>query len=352
MNIKHPELLFLLLLLPVVLWLLNYSYRRTKKALALLADPSKLKILFPDISQTRTWIKKFLIFIAFLMFVLALISPRWGYEWVEVETKGTNIIIALDVSRSMLATDIQPNRLTRAKFELSKLIDMLRGDRLGLIVFAGDAFLQAPLTNDYSMVKDWLSSIDTNSMSSQGTSIKSALEVADKAFSYIKSESKALIIISDGEEQDKETLDMARQLKSAGVNIYTIAVGTNEGSPIELPEGGLLKDKNGQIVISKLDDKFLKEIAEIGGGSSVRSTNGDFHLQQLYYDQIKKKLGNEVVKSGKTKQWYETYQVFMAIGFGALFLELILSFSFGRLIRFFRKKETNLFEVGSKVVNR
>ncbi len=125
------------------------------------------------------------------MFILALISPRWGYEWVEVETKGTNIIIALDVSRSMLATDIQPDRLTRAKFELSKLIDMLRGDRLGLIVFAGDAFLQAPLTNDYSMVKDWLSSIDTNSMSSQGTSIKSALEVADKAFSYINSESKA-----------------------------------------------------------------------------------------------------------------------------------------------------------------
>ncbi len=142
---------------------------------------------------------------------------------------------------------------------------------------------------------------------------------------------------------------MARQLKSAGVNIYTIAVGTNEGSPIELPEGGLLKDKNGNIVISKLDDKFLKEIAEVGGGSSTRSTNGDFHLQQLYYDHIKKKLGDEVVKSGKTKQWYETYQVFMAIGFGALFLELILSFSFGRLTRFLRKRKANLFEVGSKV---
>lgn len=345
MNIKHPELIFLILLIPVVIWLIAYGYKKNHKALQALAHFSKRKNLFPASSTNRMVVKSFLIFLAFVMFIVAMISPRWGYEWVEVETKGANIIVAIDVSQSMLATDVSPNRLSRAKFEINKLIDKLTGDRLGLIVFAGEAYLQCPLTSDYTIVKDWLDSVNINSISSPGTSIKSALEVAIKAFSHLKSEAKALIIISDGEEQDKETESLVRELKVSGVNIYTIAVGTLEGSPIQLPNSELLKDRNGNIVISKLDDKFLKEIAELGGGYAVRSTTGDFHINQLYYDHLKKKLGDEVLKSGKTKKWYETYQIFIGIAFLALLIDLLLSFKIS-FIELFRRKFYRRFKFG------
>ena len=345
MNIKHPELLFLILLIPAMVFFLYYSWKRRSKALGLLCRPDKIQSLFPGASSAKTIIRYSLLCLAVMMFVTSLISPRWGYDWKEIETKGTNIIIALDVSTSMLAEDISPNRLARAKYEIDKLLQKLTGDRVGLIIFAGDAFLQSPLTHDYMMVRDWVAGISTDSVETPGTSIKSAVEVATKAFQHIKSESKALIIMSDGEEHDEETLALVSKAHAEGINIYTIGIGTAKGAPIQLPQG-LVHDTDGSIVISKLDDSFLKKIAETGGGHYVRSSSGDFHLDQLYYDHIKADLGTEVVKSGRTQQWYETYQLFMSIGLIALLLEILLSIDMGvydRLRLWFISKKGNIF---------
>ena len=262
------------------------------------------------------------------MFVTALISPRWGYDWKEVETQGTNIIVALDLSKSMLAEDISPSRLARAKFEINKLIDKLSGDRIGLIIFAGDAFLQSPLTHDYLMVKDWVTRLTVDSVETPGTSIKAALAKARKAFKYIKSEGKALIIMSDGEEHDEATLEEAKGAKSEGIRIYTIGIGTAKGAPVQY-KGTLVRNQAGEVVISRLDDSFLKELAEAGSGEYVRSSGSDFHLDQLYYDHIKTKIDDELVKSGRSKKWYETYQIFLGIALIALLFELILSLNMG-----------------------
>ncbi len=345
MNIKHPELLFLLLLIPAVLAFLYYAWKRRNQALTALCKLEKLGSLFPRSSTAKTISRYTLLLLTVIMFITAFISPRWGYDWKEIQTKGTNIVIALDVSASMLAEDVSPNRLTRAKFEITKLIDKLTGDRIGLIIFAGDAFLQSPLTHDYLMVKDWVSGISTDSVDTPGTSIKSALEVGLRAFEHVQSETKALIIMSDGEEHDEETLELVRRVHGEGINIYTIGIGTAQGSPVQSAQG-LIRDTDGSVVISKLDDKFLKKIAEAGGGYYVRSSGGDFHLDQLYYDHIKADLKSEELKSGKTKQWYETYQLFMSIALIALVLEILLSIDVGvyaLLATWFKQKKKNIF---------
>ena len=347
MNIKHPEFIWLVLLIPLAIAFYVYVWQRRKAALNQLCDISKFKNLFPKSSNTKTFLRYFLMLLTLTMLVVSLISPRWGYDWVEVKTEGTNMLIALDLSKSMLAEDISPSRISRAKLEINKLIDKLTGDRLGLIIFAGDAFLQSPLTHDYLMVKDWVSKIDVDSVPTPGTSIKAAIDEAVRAFDFVESESKALIIISDGEEQDLETLAAAQAAKSAGVTIYSIGVGTNKGSPIKI-NGGLVKDENGNIVVSKLDDALLKQIAEITGGAYVRSTTGDFHLDQIYYEQIKKINSNETLKSGKSRQWYETYQIFMSIALFALLFEFLLSLNLGIydwLKKVLKKGDRNVFDI-------
>jgi Ca-activated chloride channel family protein len=328
MNIKHPGLIFMIILIPACAAFLCWVWRRRKKILAQFCDSGKLKNIFPFSSRERTIARYILLVIACAMFVMAFISPRWGYDWQEVETRGVNIFIVLDVSKSMLAEDVQPSRLARAKQEISDLIDKLNGDRVGLIVFAGEAFLQSPLTHDYMMVKDWISKIDVDSVTSQGTSVKSAIEQALKGFRHIKSESKILIVVSDGEEHDKETVDMAIRAKQEGIKIFTIGVGTAKGAPIPL-DGALVRDEHGEVVISKFNDDLLKNIAENADGYYVRSTTGDFHLESLYYEHIKKQSKAELLKSGKSKLWYETYQIFISIALAALIIELLLSLNLG-----------------------
>lgn len=314
MNIKHPEFIFLLLLLPALYYFGLFVFHKRQKLLA------SFFINFSFISKTRYQIRLLCLFLTFAMIIFALISPRWSYEWTETRSNGSNIILALDLSKSMMARDIEPSRLSRAKLEINKLIEKLSQDRLGLIIFGEEAFLQTPLTHDYLMIQDWLSQIDSNSISSSGTSIKSAIEAAIKAFSFFKSENKNLIIISDGEEQDTETLEAASRAFAQGIKIYTIGVGTKQGAPISTIEGPQ---------ISKLDDILLKAIAYRGHGLYVKASNGDFHLNQLYFDAIKKNKKSENLKSGKSKQWHETYQIFLLIAFIALIIDFFLSINLG-----------------------
>ncbi len=343
MNIKHPEFLFLALLIPVAVVFFYWAYRKRNLILQHLGDWKQLREQLPTSSKNLTLTRYFLLFMALTMIVIALISPRWSYDWQEVEMRGANVYIAIDVSKSMLAEDISPNRLTRAKFEMAKLLDIMSGDKVGLIVFAGDAFLQTPLTHDYTMVQEWLSRIDTSSVPVPGTSIRSAIDLATKGFEHIESEAKILILISDGEEYDKATMDAMSRARSKGVKIYAIGVGTEAGSPVRDDQTGeLIVDKSGQVVISKLNDAFLRELAKASGGTYLRSTTGDFQTKSLYYDHIRKEIPSELLKSGKTKRWYESYRIFVTVALLALLAELLLTidfalFSIWKRLRGFRK---------------
>jgi Ca-activated chloride channel homolog len=352
MNIKHPELLVLILVFVAVLFLLNYAWKRRKHILTAFCDSKQLSNIFPNVSPLKNSMRFILLSLATLMFITALISPRWGYDWQEVESKGVNIMIALDLSKSMLAEDISPNRISRAKLEIIKLLDKLNGDKVGLIIFAGESFLQSPLTHDYLMVKDWILQISPDSIAVEGTSIKSAIELGRKSFKHLTAnDPKAMIIISDGEEQDQATLDEAKRAKSEGIKIYTIGIGTNEGGPIKINDS-LLRDANDNVVISRLDDALLKQIAELSSAFYVRSSTGDFHLDTLYYDHIKGEVQAKVLKSGKSKLWNESYQIFMAIGFVALLLELFISFNmfswFNIVLSWMNKNNNNIFRLKAK----
>ncbi len=328
MNIKHPELLFMILFIPLFMGFMYFTWKRRKQALSKLCDINQLKKLFPSSSKRKVLFRYFLICLSFTLFVTAIISPRWGYEWKKIETKGTNIFVALDLSRSMLADDVKPNRLTRAKLDLIKLLTKLQGDTVGLIIFGGEAFLQSPLTHDYLMLSNWIKELQYGAVPVRGTSLKSAIKEAIKHFQHIKSKSKALVIMSDGEEHDEETLEMARRAKQAGIKIYSIGIGTQAGTPIPFA-GGLVKDESGNIVLSKLDDTLLKEVAEITGGFYVRSAAGDFHLETIYYEHIRKDLTAETLKSGKSKLWFETYQIFLGLTLFLLLLEFFMSLDWG-----------------------
>ncbi len=344
MNIKHPELIPLYLLLIALIFLFVFLYKRRRKLLSGFADMKNLQNFIRGFSLDRFFFRLVLWFVIFFFLITALVSPRFGYEWKKVNSVGANILFAVDISKSMLAEDIKPSRLARAKMEISKLIDKFQGDRSGLLIFARDAYLMTPLTHDYGIIKEWLDRIDQNSTSYQGTSIKSAISLAREAFAPIKSEAKALILISDGEEHDEETIAEAKLALSEGIKIYTIGVGTQKGSPIQI-NGRLLKDKNNQVVITKLDDTLLKEIAEVSDAIYTRSTSGDFHLDKLYYEAIRGEIKQEKLQSGMLKKWKETFQVFSFIAFILLLFDSIfsLNFSFAKL---FRRK--SVYEKGVK----
>jgi Ca-activated chloride channel family protein len=234
----------------------------------------------------------------------------------------------------MLANDISPNRLFRAKLEIAKLIDKLDGDRVGIIVFAGTSFLQSPLTHDYGMVKEWVQQIDVDSITAEGTSIKSAIETAIRGFSFLESKEKYLVIVSDGEEQDQQTNELAAEAKKQGIKIISIGIGSAEGAPISYNDE-LIKDKNGKLVISKLNESLLKDIAKITEGKYVSSRSGNLNLENIYDNFIKKGQNRKNLKSSKIQRWQETYQIFLS--FSLLFL-IIESLS-GLIFNFVNKPE-------------
>jgi len=258
--------------------------------------------------------------LALCFLIISLISPRWNYSIETVEKQGSNIFLAIDVSKSMLATDVQPSRLFRAKLEINKLIDQLNGDRLGIIVFAGTSFLQSPLTHDYAMLKDWIQQIDVDSISTEGTSIKSAIETAIRGFSFVEGKEKYLIIISDGEEQDTETERVAEEARKQGIKIISIGIGSQNGAPISYNDE-LIKDHKGRVVISKLNESLLRKIAKITDGQFTISRSGNLGLEKIYYNFIKKTNHREIFKSHKIQRWKETYQIFLSLALFFLLLE-------------------------------
>ena len=317
----HPQYLLLLLLVPfffigLALWM-GARRRRLRK----FGDEDLVKDLMPSWSRSKIWVRAVLYSLAFISFVIGLSRPQIGAKLKEYKAKGAEIMIALDVSNSMLAQDYSPNRLERAKLAISRITDKLQGDRIGLIIFAGSSFVQLPITSDYVSAKMFLSSITTESVPIQGPAIGDAITTSLKSFSAQSEHSRAIIVITDGENHEDDAVAAATQAAEAGAKVYTIGVGSSEGQPIPMA-GGLLKDKEGNIVVTKLDEDTLKEIAKAGGGAYVRAGNDEFGLTPIIEDI--RKMQDEEFNSVMFEEYDEQFMYFLGAAFVLFVLEMLI----------------------------
>ena len=313
--------LWLLLLVPAIL--VGYALlRRLRRArVRRFGDEELVRALMPSWSSAKGWWRTVLFCLGFTAFVIGMARPLIGAKLVERETKGAEIMICLDVSNSMLAQDYSPDRLSRAKLAISRIVDRLQGDRIGLIIFAGTSFVQLPITTDYVSAKMFLNSIDTQSIPVQGTAIGEALQTAAKSFSLQSEKSRAIIVITDGENHEDDAVDMARQVAGTGIRIYTIGGGSLQGQPIP-KDGDLMKDKDGNIVVTRLDEETLKRIASVGGGAYVHAGGEEFGLNPIL-DEIRK-LEDERFNSVVFEEYDEQYMYFFAAALLFFVLEMLI----------------------------
>jgi Ca-activated chloride channel family protein len=320
-RFANPDFLYLLLMLPVmiVLWIVNEI--RKRRAIQKLGDSSLIKKLLPELSRVRPSLKFILQLIAGSAAIIILARPQFGSKLEEVKKQGVEVIIALDVSNSMLAEDIQPNRLIRAKQALTRLIDNLDNDKIGLIVFAGDAYTQIPITTDYISAKMFLSTINPDMVPKQGTAIGSAIDLGMRSFSPGEGKSKAMIIITDGENHEDDPVAKASEASKAGIVINTIGIGSANGSPVPITISGkrdYLKDKEGNTVITKLDEDILKKIAISAGGNYVKASNSNIGLDEIFGEI--KKMKKQEMESTMYTEYNDQFQIFAVI---ALFLLIV-----------------------------
>lgn len=320
-NFAQAQYLLLILLIPLFFvayaLMLHFRKRRVRR----FGDETLVSALMPSVSKAKGWVRLTLFSLAFFFFIIGLSRPQIGAKLKEHETRGAEIMIALDVSNSMLAEDYSPNRLDRAKLAISKLVDRLRDDRIGLIVFAGSSFVQLPVTTDYVSAKMFLNSISTESVPIQGTAIGDAINTAIRSFSAQSEKSRVIIVITDGENHEDDPVAAARQAAELGIKVFTIGVGSEEGKPV--PVGGeLLKDKNGDIVVSRLDEKTLREVAAAGNGSYVRAGNSEFGLNPIV-DEIRK-MDDEQFSSIVFEEFDEQFMYFFAIALVLFVIEMLI----------------------------
>ncbi len=314
--------LFFLWVIPVMVVFYVYAFRKRDKMLALFCGKELVGELVPDFKKGRRLIKALLILMGIILGIFALTRPQWGFHWEEIKRVGVDVMVAIDVSESMLAEDVKPNRLERAKREVIDLIEMLEGDRIGLIAFAGTSFVQCPLTLDYGACKMFLDYIDTDLIPVPGTAIAEVIKTSLKSFSKRERKSKALILITDGEDHEGEPIDAAKEAQKEGIMIFTIGVGREGGAPIPLKDGsgGFKKDRKGDMVITHLDEITLQKIALETGGSYVRSVTGDMDLDKIYQEGIKQHVEQKQLKSTRKRRWEERFQWF--IFFALLFVSV------------------------------
>ena len=317
----HSAYLWLLLLVPLfpILYGLARYFRRRR--LRRFGDEDLVRELMPSWSASKGWVRVVLFSLAFLFFIVGLARPQIGAKLTERKMKGAEVMIALDVSNSMLAEDYSPNRLERAKLAVSRMTDKLQDDRIGLIVFAGTSFVQLPITTDFVSAKMFLSSINTESVPIQGTALEDALRTAGRSFSAQSEKSRVIILISDGENHEGDPVGTAKMLAEEGIKVYTIGVGSAQGQPIPV-KGELLKDKDGNIVVSRLDEKTLREIAQAGGGAYIHAGNEEFGLNPIINDI--RKMEDEEFSSTVFEEYDEQYMYFLGIALLLFVTEMLI----------------------------
>lgn len=328
----NAKFLWLLLLVPVILLAYAFVRARRRSRIRAMGDEVLVLDLMPSWSGAKGWVRIVLFCLAFSCFAVGLSRPLLGAKLAERETKGAEIMVCLDVSNSMLAQDYSPDRLSRAKLAISRLTDKLQGDRIGLIIFAGSSFVQLPITADYVSAKMFLNSISTESVPVQGTAIGEAILTAAKSFSLQSEKSRAIIVITDGENHEDDAVDAAKQVAELGIKVYTIGVGSLQGQPIPR-NGDLMKDKDGNIVVTRLDEVTLQQVAAAGNGAYVHAGNEEFGLNPII-DEIRR-LEDEKFQSVVFEDFDEQFMYF----FGAALLLFVIEMLIGE-----RRSKRRLFE--------
>ncbi|MBW1759462.1 MAG: VWA domain-containing protein, partial [Deltaproteobacteria bacterium] len=324
MRFVRIEMLFLIWAVPVLFFVFFGGMRKRSKILDRFASLRGLEAIVPEAGNKRRWVKAGLVLCTLFFALLALSGPQYGYRWEEIEQKGIDIIVAMDCSRSMLAEDIRPTRLDRARREVFDLLAMLKGDRVGLVAFAGTAFLQCPLTIDYEAFNLFLNALSPDFLPIGGTDIAGAVQAALGGFNQEDKSEKAVILITDGESTGGDPVQAAKAAAKAGVKLFCIGVGKEGGVPVPDKTGGFAKDNAGKIILAKLDEDTLKKMAAVTGGAYVRSVAGDMDLDAVYTREIRGKMEASTFSGGRRQVWEDRYQWVLGLAILALIVELFI----------------------------
>jgi Ca-activated chloride channel homolog len=344
-KFEHTIYFYAFAAIPIMLLLVVWYFISRKKKLKRLGDVSLVQQLIPYSSRRKRIAKVILFLLGFSSLIIALCNLQTGSKLTEVKREGADIIVCLDVSNSMLAQDLSPNRLTRAKYALEKMIDLLEGDRLGLVIFAGEAYVQLPITTDYNAAKMFLESIGPGMVPVPGTNLADAIKKASESFSNDEGKNRAIILITDGENHESEAIEAADEAGKKGIMISTIGIGSQNGVPIPLIENGAVKgyrkDKDGQTVVTKLNADLLKTIAGKASGVFVQASQSDLGLGAVL-DKIGE-LDKAQLESKMYTDYEDQFQWFLGLALILFFVEFLIS---ERVSEWFKK--INLFGNASK----
>ncbi|MBL7075116.1 VWA domain-containing protein [candidate division KSB1 bacterium] len=327
-RFAHIEYLHLLWGIPILFFFFLYVFKRKKKDVNVFGNPELVAKLAPNASRRRFVLKAMLILAGLFFIIIALANPQVGTKLEEVKREGIDVVAALDVSLSMMAEDIAPNRLMKARHQIAHLISLLEGDRIGLIAFAGAGFVQSPLTLDYGAALMFLDAMDVQTVPRKGTAIAEAIGAAAKSFIQREKKHKVLVLFTDGEDHGEDVLKAAERAGEEGIVIYTLGVGSPQGVPIPLfgkagNRVGFKKDKNGEVVLTRLNEWGLQQIALQTGGKYFRASPGEGEIEEIYREiggMGKKELGAK-----QYTQFEDRFQIFLVIGLALLVTEFFIS---------------------------
>ena len=327
LRFAHIEFLWGLAAIPVFILLFTRISRWKKKAISGLGDKNVVTMMIPQVSFSRPWLKFILFTVAYAFLIIGIADPQIGSNMEEEKRKGADLMILLDVSNSMLSQDMAPNRLENAKQAIAQLIDNMHNDRIGIIVFAGEAYVQLPVTTDYSAAKLFLNTISTGMVPTQGTAIGSAIDLGMKSFDFKDGTGKAMIIITDGENHEDDAVAAAKNAAEKDVMVNVIGMGSANGAPVPLYQDGrqvgFHTDSAGHAVVSKLNEDMCKEITAAGQGAYVRATNANSGLN-IVMDQIGK-VQRKTYDSKTFKDFEDRFQFFLGFAFLLLIVEFFIS---------------------------
>ncbi|MBQ4503259.1 MAG: VWA domain-containing protein [Alistipes sp.] len=320
-QFANPHILWLLLIIPVMVVVLIAISQLRKRNLAKFGNIHILQELMPEISQWRVKTKSALFLTAVAVVIIAAARPQFGSKLKEQKSQGIEMMLVVDISNSMLAEDFAPNRLDRTRYAIDKLFSTLEQDRVGLVVFAGEAKVQLPITTDYRMARSFVKRISPSLVSVQGTEIGQALDLASLSFSQNRDAGRVMILITDGETHDSSALDAAKRAAEQGIKIFAIGIGTPEGAPVKV-DGEFIKDEDDQMVVSRLNEELLQQITAATDGGYIRATNAAFGLEEIVAEIEKLEKGE--LTTLRFEEYNEQFQWILAIAAVLLLLESLL----------------------------
>ena len=333
-RFAHPEYLYLLILVPVIILFYVQEVYSRKKKLRLLGDAALLKDLMPDVSQTKRVVKFIVTLLTFVCLVIILARPQFGMKLETTERNGIEMVVALDVSNSMLATDVSPNRLSKAKMLVSRMADKMSNDKIALVIFAGQGFIQLPITSDFVSAKMFLDAISPSMIPAQGTNIGEAIRLSMGSFTNQKNVERAIVIITDGEDQAEEAQKMASEAAKKGIHIFVLGIGSPKGSTIPTKDGNTLRDREGNIVITKLNEAMASSIAAAGNGVYIHVDNSNIAQERLSYEL--NKLEKNKLGSTTYAEYAEQFPLVAFLALVVLAVVMLLSEKKKRFSDYFR----------------